>query len=501
MSDATGTRSRKKTLLLLGTGMVLGFLIVYGANAGIVYTSTDVFCDKFCHVHPHVTASWIKSTHYTTKSGVVTHCIECHLPAGGIEYYTEKARLGAQDVWGVLTKDLKKIDWEAKGSLEHAVTFTYESSCIRCHSILFSSKLTKKGSDAHLYYQRMQGKILCLNCHLSVGHYHEKKPEEYLETKDDVFDPKAYPATAEGFTNYTEVIPGSDVKFEMVALPGGTFTMGSPDSEEYRNPDEGPQRQVQLTQFWIGRTEVRWKEWEVFYAQRGSPGKNDPSYSEESTTTGPTPSYGSPDQGWGRGARPAITMTHHSATVYCQWLSSVTGKKYRLPTEAEWEYACRSKTGTPYFFPGDPADFTLDSFWNRVFGAKKLPLSQFAAYAGGGSARTQTPSYAKPNPFGLIHTIGNVREFCLDWYDPQAYAKYPSTGAVLDPRGPEGSEEHVVRGGSFKSDAIYLRSAARDRTQTERWMMTDPQSPKSIWWYSDCNDVGFRVVREYEPPK
>jgi sulfatase modifying factor 1 len=189
MSDATGTKSRKKTLLLIVTGMVLGFVIVYGANAGIVYTSTDVFCDKFCHVHPHVTASWIKSTHYTTKSGVVTHCIECHLPAGGIEYYTEKARLGAQDVWGKLTKDPKKIDWEAKGSLEEAGTFTYESSCVRCHSILFSAKLTKKGSDAHLYYQRMKDKVRCINCHLIVGHYREKKPEEYLETKDDVFDP------------------------------------------------------------------------------------------------------------------------------------------------------------------------------------------------------------------------------------------------------------------------------------------------------------------------
>jgi len=501
MSDATGTRSRKRTLLLLVTGMVLAFLIVYGANAGIVYTSTDVFCDKFCHVHPQATASWIKSTHYTTKSGVATHCIECHLPAGGIEYYTEKARLGAQDVWGKLTKDPAKIDWEAKGTLEEAAVFTYESSCVRCHSILFSAKLTKKGSDAHLYYQRMKDKVRCINCHLSVGHYHEKKLEEYQEAKDDVFDPKAYPATAEGFTNYTEVIPGSDVKFEMVALPGGTFTMGSADAEDYRRPDEGPQRQVQLTQFWIGRTEIRWKEWEVFYSQRGSPGKSDPNYSDESTTTGPTPPYGSPDQGWGRGARPAITMTHHAATVYCQWLSSVTGKKYRLPTEAEWEYACRSKTETPYFFPGDPAQFTLDSWWNRVFGAKKMPLNEYAAYVGDSPARTQTPAFAKPNPFGLINTIGNVREFCLDWYDPQAYAKYPSTGAVADPRGPESGEEHVVRGGSFKSDAVYLRSAARDRTQTERWLMTDPQSPKSIWWYSDCNDVGFRVVREYEPPK
>ncbi len=497
MSNSPAPRTRRRTLLLILTGMIVGFVVVYGAKASIDYSSTNEFCDKFCHVHPHVTASWIKGTHYTTKSGVVTGCIECHLPAGGLEYYTEKARLGLQDVYGFYFKDTKKIDWEGKGSLEEAVDYTYESACLRCHQILFSSQLTKKGADAHLYYQRMNGKILCLNCHLNSGHYTEKKAEEYAAATDDVYDPNAFPPPEEEFKNYTEVIPGSDVKFEMVAVPGGTFAVGSPDSEPFRDADEGPQRQVQLTPFWIGRTEVRWREWEVFYAQRGTPGHSDPDYDPEVAATGPTPPYGSPDQGWGRGARPAITMTHHSATVYCDWLSSVTGRKYRLPTEAEWEYACRAGTSTPYFFPGDPSDFTAESWWNRIFGAEKQPLVGFARYAGSGSARTASPSAVKPNPWGLINTIGNVREFCLDWYDPEAYAKYPSTGPVLNPRGPDSGKEHVIRGGSFKSDAADLRAAARDFTRTDAWLMTDPQSPKSIWWYSDCNDVGFRVVREY----
>ena len=93
--------------------------------------------------------------------------------------------------------------------------------------------------------------------------------------------------------------------------------------------------------------------------------------------------------------------------------------------------------------------------------------------------------------------LGNVREFCLDWYDAQAYAQYPE-GEVTDPRGPASGEEHVVRGGSYYFDAADLRVAARDYTHTADWLLTDPQVPKSIWWYSDSTDVGFRIVREYE---
>jgi formylglycine-generating enzyme required for sulfatase activity len=93
--------------------------------------------------------------------------------------------------------------------------------------------------------------------------------------------------------------------------------------------------------------------------------------------------------------------------------------------------------------------------------------------------------------------LGNVREFCSDWYAPDAYSS-GSGGEISDPQGPQTGEEHVIRGGSFLSDPSSLRSAARDHTLTDRWLMTDPQSPKSIWWYSDVKDVGFRVVRETE---
>ena len=98
----------------------------------------------------------------------------------------------------------------------------------------------------------------------------------------------------------------------------------------------------------------------------------------------------------------------------------------------------------------------------------------------------------KENPFGLKNMAGNVAEFCADYYAPNAY----KTGALVNPKGPTTGEEHVIRGGSFKSDAKDVRSAARDFTKTKAWLVTDPQMPKSVWWYSDCIDNGFRVVCE-----
>ncbi len=491
-------KARRKSRFLFLAGMVIGVAAILGAKAGVDYSSTDKFCDQLCHSHPHATQTWIKSTHFTTKSGVVTHCVDCHLPGGGIEYYTEKARLGLHDAYGKLFKDPAKLDWISKRSIEAASDFTYDSACVRCHQNLFSAKLTKKGVDGHLHYQRAKESLRCISCHLTAGHYRDKKADEGVEAGEDLFDLTAYPEKIEGFKGYTEVLPGTPVKFEMVAVPGGSFQMGSPDTEPYRRVDEGPQRTVKLSPFWIGRTEVRWREWEVFYAQRGVAGKNDSDYDPNKAVSGPTPPYGSPDQGWGRGSRPVITMTHHAATVYCEWLTSVTGKKFRLPTEAEWEYACRAGTTTPYFFPGDPSRFTAHTWWNRLVGAKLTPIGDYARFAGTSRMRTFPPSASKPNPWGIVNMLGNVREFCLDWYDAKAYGKYPASG-VENPRGPEEGKEHVVRGGSYKSDAADLRSAARDFTRHDRWMVTDPQSPKSIWWYSDCTDVGFRVVREYEP--
>jgi formylglycine-generating enzyme required for sulfatase activity len=154
--------------------------------------------------------------------------------------------------------------------------------------------------------------------------------------------------------------------------------------------------------------------------------------------------------------------------VYCQWLSKVTGKKYRLPTEAEWEYACRAGTETPYFFAGNPKDFTSVGLLKKIFGPDTAGIASRIVYKVNSNSQTKEPLSVKENPFGLKNMLGNVAEFCLDFYSPDTYKS--DSAAAVNPRGPV--------------------------TKTKSWLVTDPQMPKSIWWYSDCIDVGFRVVCE-----
>jgi formylglycine-generating enzyme required for sulfatase activity len=132
-----------------------------------------------------------------------------------------------------------------------------------------------------------------------------------------------------------------------------------------------------------------------------------------------------------------------------------------------------------------------------LLGVKTAPLSEYAWYLEDSASKTYPSGGTKVNPWGLVNMLGNVREFCSDWYDPQAYA-HLGDSEVVDPRGPASGQEHVIRGGSYRSDAADLRCAARDHTRHDEWLLTDPQVPKSVWWYSDCTDVGFRVVREYK---
>jgi formylglycine-generating enzyme required for sulfatase activity len=299
-----------------------------------------------------------------------------------------------------------------------------------------------------------------------------------------------------------EMIPGTDVDFEMVAIEGGSFLMGSPESESYRKDDEGPQKQVEISAFFMGKFEVTWNEYEVFLREKGIQGRTGQQYASVQQSesvdavTGPTPPYGNPDQGWGKGKRPAITMTHYAARQYCEWLSSKTGKTYRLPTEAEWEYACRAGTDNVYFFETEPEQVSEDRIWNKIFGLDTTIINQFVIFSLNSQGRTQLPQRVKPNQFGLVHMLGNVREFCSDWYQEDIYSSYKDKS--VDPSGPLEGKHRVVRGGSFKTSAINLRCATRDHTEKDQWLLTDPQIPKSLWWYSDCNDVGFRVVCEYE---
>lgn len=497
---------KMKQFIWLG-GFVLGVMTFFAANQVFHYTSRNEFCDV-CHVHPHSTSSWQMGPHKDTKSGVVTNCVDCHLPPGGLYYVTEKIRVGVRDVWGTVFKDTDKINWELKSRREHAIHFTYNASCRKCHQNLFSRGLSKKGEDAHLYFDQQikVSDIRCINCHLDVGH-HQEKPVETMELAKTEGPKEKFtgPAVLTSFENFTEQIPGTRVSFEMIALPGGEFTIGSPTSEPYREPDEGPQRRIRISPFWIGKAEVSWDEYGAFINQCGAQGRTEDQYAARGVDakidviTGPTPAYGNPDQGWGKGQRPAITMTHYAAEQYCKWLSKVTGKTYRLPTEAEWEYSARANTAGAYFFPGDPKKYTSRGFWNRFTGIDTTTINSYVIYAGNSGMMTHPPDQVKPNPFGLVHTLGNVKEFCLDSYQPDIYSTWQD--GALDPCGPMNGKEYVVRGGSYKDDAADVRIANRDHTHFDAWMMTDPQIPKSLWWYSDNNEVGFRVVCEYEGAK
>jgi formylglycine-generating enzyme required for sulfatase activity len=443
------------------------------------------------------------STHHNNSSGVIVGCTECHLPPKGEGYLFEKAKTGLKDLYGFYFKDSSEIDWEKKKLLENARKFVYEKSCLECHQNLFPVTLSVNGGNAHLFYTTSSDPLNCINCHLNVGHYDKNAAAHAHDTSFGVTvtsnePPYKEPAKVEKFENYTETVPGTRVSFKMVALPGGTFNMGSPDEEPLRDPDEGPVRKVTLSKFWIAETEVSWDEYMAFFSATSSQGRTGGQAITTKKTdaiSGATPPWGAPDQGWGRGSRPAITMSWHAANVYCQWLSQVTGKHYRLPTEAEWEYACRGGTETPYFFEGNPKKLSSTGFLKKIFKPDTAGIASKVVYSINSPSKTEEPSSVLANPFGIKNMAGNVAEFCSDYYSADFY-KADSTG--INPKGPARGPEHVIRGGSFKSDAKDLRSAARDFTKTKAWLVTDPQMPKSIWWYSDCIDVGFRVVCEID---
>ena len=493
---------RNKITLIALTGFILGSIFFSGSRKIIYLTSTDRFCAS-CHVHPQTHTSWKLSTHFDNPSGIKVHCVECHLPPQGEGYVKAKALTGIIDLYGKLFKDSSEFNWEEKSLPEYAVNHTFEISCKKCHQNLFPLTLTKEGDEAHLYYTDHDDKLHCINCHLQVGHYsenavHAKNVSFGTEVKEkEVIFTK--PAKIEKFEDFTEYIPGTSVKFDMVAIPGGTFQMGSSPDQKAGHPNERPVRQTELSPFFIAKTEVTWNEYLSFYyataAEGRTSGQNKKQNSDPDAITGATPPWGAPDQGWGMGKLPAITMTYHAAETYCKWLSKVTGKKYRLPTEAEWEYACRGETTGSYFFEGKPKDFRGKGVFGKIFSKNRDEIYQYINFIGSGIGKTIESGEVKSNPFGLQNMPGNIAEFCLDWYAPDAYEQY-NNDTLINPGGPEKGTEHVIRGGSFKSTAENVRCASRNYTKTDKWLLTDPQMPKSIWWYSDCNHVGFRVICE-----
>ncbi len=278
------------------------------------------------------------------------------------------------------------------------------------------------------------------------------------------------------FAPYQQKIDGSALSFKMMPIQAGKFIIGSKATEKNRKTNEGPQKEIQVPAFWMGAYEVTRDELDVFL--------KDESTSQNITDDAITrPSAQYVDLSWGMGKEggyPANSMSQRTAIMYCRWLYEKTKIFYRLPTEAEWEYACRAGTQTAYYFGNDPA-----------------LLSKHAWYAKNSEDKFHKVGLKLPNPWGLYDMLGNLMEWTLNHYTPNAYVNYKSIDSV--PVANPKKYPKSVRGGGFSETAIELRSANRLHSDPV-WNKRDPQIPKSKWWLTEAKNIGIRLVRPMAQP-
>ena len=294
---------------------------------------------------------------------------------------------------------------------------------------------------------------------------------------------------------YTTQIPGTDVTFEMIPIPGGTYMMGSPEDEKGRNADEGPQVEIVVEPFWMGKYEVTWGEYKPFmrldkvfkeFKRRDLRVVNEETKID--AITAPSALYDpsftfdageDPDQ-------PCATIAQYAAKQYTKYLSLLTGTYYRLPFEGEWEYACRGGTTTPYHFGSDPKLLTEYGWFEENSDEYRMPVGQL-----------------KPNPYGLYDMYGNANEWVLGQYVENGYKNLEgkSSPASATYNTPTELHPRVCRGGSFELKAEDCRSAARQKSE-EDWRDRDPNTPRSPWWLTSTPSigVGFRLVRPLHEP-
>jgi len=308
--------------------------------------------------------------------------------------------------------------------------------------------------------------------------------------------PASVAASEQEMKVYREVLGEDGLGFEVVPIPGGTFLMGSPDDEVDRSEDEGPQHEVSIEPFWIGRYEVTWDEYNLWAGvveglaadDTGDAGtdQEDPVLRRmeaiADAISRPSKPFKDVTFDMGKSGYPAFGMTQLSARCYCKWLSAKTGRYYRLPTEAEWEYACRAGTTTAYSFGHD-----LDR------------LEDYGWFFDNADDQTQKVGQKKPNPWGLHDMHGNVREWVLDAYDPDYYQQFVGQTIRNPLLVPRAVYPRVVRGGCWDSDPDELRSAAR-KASDPKWKEEDPRDPQSIWQFTKPYAPGFRVVRPLRMP-
>jgi formylglycine-generating enzyme required for sulfatase activity len=268
---------------------------------------------------------------------------------------------------------------------------------------------------------------------------------------------------------YKVTIPNTTVSYGMAPIPAGEFDMGS--AAAGAKPDEQPVHKVKLDAFWMQTHEITWDSYLMFMFADQAHEKDKPDALVDGLSRPTAPhlemSFGRGNQGF-----PAISMTQYAANKYAQWLSAKTGEFYRLPTEAEWEYACRAG--------GDGKLEPLDDYaWSKRNSAQG-PFT---------SGTYHTIGTRKPNAWGLYDILGNVMEWTLDQYAPYTAAaqQNPLTRATK-------SYPHAVRGGSWNDDPSRVTCTARVASEAS-WKRQDPQLPKSVWYMTDAQWLGFRLVR------
>jgi len=279
------------------------------------------------------------------------------------------------------------------------------------------------------------------------------------------------------FVSYEQTMPGSALKFKMTPVKGGSFTMGSPETETGRATDEGPQKTFSISPFWMGIYEVTHDEFDIFFKDA-----NTSQNSGADAITRPSPQYIDLSWDMGRdGGFPVNSMQQKTAVMYCRWLYNKTGIFYRLPTEAEWEYACRAGSSSSYFF-----------------GTNENELEKYAWYNKNSNKAYHKVGQLKPNAWGLYDMLGNVAEWVMDQYDENYFSKMISV--TKDPElFPTTRHPRLLKGGAYTDGATELRCANKTKWLPE-WNRRDPQIPKSKWWLTDAPYAGFRLVRPLKQP-
>lgn len=243
---------------------------------------------------------------------------------------------------------------------------------------------------------------------------------------------------------FTDRVPETEYDFEMIPVPKGTLEIDDPE-----NP--GQKKTIEVGPFWIGKTEVTWDMFDSWMDLEERAFMLDLP-ADPDGITGPSPPYVPPDQGWGHEGYAALTMSHHSASEFCRWIARELNKKYRLPTETEWEYACHAGAESP------------------------SNLNDYAWHGENSEEKAHPVASKQPNPWGVYDMLGNAAEWC-DGLDGLP----------------------VLAGGWFATPPEELSCSTKVRetkVKKKEWLDKDPQVPQSIYWLAGPTFHGFRLVCE-----